>query len=381
MGFSNLLNRPWFLWVLPGSALRGGGGRSLPSLSANFFLFLFYSHWNDLHRIQHRTAANAIHQLRRLPLQFVHGQDRTAPAIRYVCSLGLWCSCLCQWLERIWELSMWVRMARCHGRDGVIRQAGGGKGVSVTPSTLQLEANLRLHGAFHRGRMRAWSVVSFEEDGMSFSRSLRRMKTAMVASGWFFLGGSILLTIFHLPSFLPSHLPQSLTVDGYYHYEKPADFHHVCDLTNWAVPLAYATFGMQVVLWFFETVFGLYTFLYLDQESLNEPMFEWGRRAYNWRLGNDPTGTTPVTQSKNYRARTDGASSPDGARSENSRGVGRRGQAYGDEEAQDEMSEVHSQASLGNRGRRGATYGQDDQVNEAEEESGWHLREDPSTRA
>jgi len=138
---------------------------------------------------------------------------------------------------------------------------------------------------------------------------------------------------------------------------------------------------MQVVLWFFETVFGLYTFLYLDQESLNEPMFEWGRRAYNWRLGNDPTGTTPVTQSKNYRARTDGASSPDGARSENSRGVGRRGQAYGDEEAQDEMSEVHSQASLGNRGRRGATYGQDDQVNEAEEESGWHLREDPSTRA
>lgn len=108
-------------------------------------------------------------------------------------------------------------------------------------------------------------------------------------------------------------------------------------------------------------------------------MFEWGRRAYNWRIGAETNGTSSSAAgntSRNYRASANnGSTSPNG--------VGRRGYNNDEEAGHDgEMSEVHSQASLGNRGRRGATYGQDDEVDEdVHEESGWHLREDPSTRA
>ncbi|PWN46623.1 hypothetical protein IE53DRAFT_391212 [Violaceomyces palustris] len=177
--------------------------------------------------------------------------------------------------------------------------------------------------------------------------------------------------------------------DGYNHDPKPSDFEHACDLINWAVPLAYATFGVQVLLWAFETVFGLYTFLLLDQESLNEPHFEWGRRAYNYQHSpnhqRSRSITAPVANASprgsaagagagaaagaaaaSYRAigRRSPPSRPD---SENGGGGGgRRGAAYNDdnhEEANSEMGESRASipVSLGSRGRRGAAYGGLDQ--------------------
>jgi len=171
--------------------------------------------------------------------------------------------------------------------------------------------------------------------------------------------------------------------DGYLHYPKPDDFHHVCDLTNWVVPLAYATFGMQVLLWFFETAFGLYTFLYLDQESLNEPHFAWGRRAYDYRTGANQSGS--AGRGNAYRARAvpaEGESAAAGAAT----GTGRRGATYNDpERGSEEMAEEPSDRprSLGARGRRG--YDEEDQGNEVTEadrnpndasNDRWHLREE-----
>ncbi|KAK0553205.1 hypothetical protein OC846_000028 [Tilletia horrida] len=155
--------------------------------------------------------------------------------------------------------------------------------------------------------------------------------------------------------------------DGYYHYPKPADFQHVCDLINWAVPLAYATFGMQTFLWVFEVAFGAYTFLYLDQDSLSEPHFEWGRRAYNYRYGKD------VTPQSAYRART-GRGADDGEYVEEgetvaARGTGRRGAGYG-APTEPEMTQ-NAPSGLGARGRAG--YGADAHE---DEEGGWHLRQE-----
>ena len=33
--------------------------------------------------------------------------------------------------------------------------------------------------------------------------------------------------------------------DGYYHYKKPDDWNHLCDMVNWLVGMSYATFGVQ----------------------------------------------------------------------------------------------------------------------------------------
>lgn len=205
--------------------------------------------------------------------------------------------------------------------------------------------------------------------------------------------------------------------DGYYHYPKPADFNHVCDLINWAVPLAYATFGVQVLLWFFETAFGLYTFLLLDQESFNEPHFAWGRRAYDWK--HSQGNHRGSTGSNTYRARAVAAGAGAGAGagaaagaagSPNGNGRGRRGAAYNDPEAADseqgyegqhhdggeselaeEMTESeHGRSagplSLGRRGRRG--YADEESVesghtggtrsqggHERGDSEAWHLRE------
>ncbi|CAO1622645.1 unnamed protein product [Parajaminaea phylloscopi] len=199
--------------------------------------------------------------------------------------------------------------------------------------------------------------------------------------------------------------------DGYLHYSKPSDFEHVCDLINWAVPLAYATFGVQVFLWLFETAFGLYTFLLLDQESLNEPHFAWGRRAYNWKHSARSGHRGSTGSGNTYRARAvaagagagaaAGASGPDGA---SPTGRGRRGAAYNDpeamtdgpashrpehEEADSELAEEmteseHSRGplALGRRGRRG--YADEESVVSASdgrrsqggaESEGWHLRD------
>lgn len=201
--------------------------------------------------------------------------------------------------------------------------------------------------------------------------------------------------------------------DGYYHYTKPSDFNHVCDLINWAVPLAYATFGIQVLLWFFETAFGLYTFLLLDQDSLNEPHFSWGRRAYDWKysLRSGQRGSTGSGNSYRARAVATGGGAAAGAGAAGVKGSrlspngrGRRGAAYNDPEAimEDQRSELpkrddsdselaeemteseHSRSplALGRRGRRG--YADQESVvsasdsrrsdGHAESES-WHLRD------
>lgn len=211
--------------------------------------------------------------------------------------------------------------------------------------------------------------------------------------------------------------------DGYYHYPRPDDYNHVCDLINWAVPLAYATFGVQVLLWFFETSFGLYTFLLLDQESFNEPHFTWGRRAYDWKhSGLSHSGSGGANT---YRARAVAAGAGAGAVGAGAGaaaagnnatyspggngGGGRRGAGYHDpesnfdgeksdyynnnndvpetelmEEEQDDAgsSDRSSRLALGRRGRRG--YADEEAGSEggraysdrnAAESEGWHLRD------
>ncbi|CAD6926913.1 unnamed protein product [Tilletia controversa] len=161
---------------------------------------------------------------------------------------------------------------------------------------------------------------------------------------------------------------ENCVFDGYYHYPKPADFQHVCDLINWAVPLAYATFGAQAFLFCFELAFGAYTFLYLDQDSLSEPHFEWGRRAYNFRYGKGDAAQSTL------RARTDRHGDDHNIETAGetvaARGTGRRGAGYGAPQPEPEMAQ-HAPSGLGSRGRAG--YGAD---YHDEEEGGWHLRQE-----
>ncbi|SPO23998.1 uncharacterized protein UTRI_03461_B [Ustilago trichophora] len=157
--------------------------------------------------------------------------------------------------------------------------------------------------------------------------------------------------------------------DGYWHYEKPANFGHVCDLINYAVGFAYATFGVQVLLFVVEALYGAYIFLFLDQESLNEPHFEWGRRAYNYAqqskqqqrqaaIGRSPVRATALGGAGGAAAaasyRDTGRRSPASSSANSSSGVGRRGMAYNDPEME---SRASAPISLGSRGRRGTAYG------------------------
>lgn len=175
--------------------------------------------------------------------------------------------------------------------------------------------------------------------------------------------------------------------DGYFHQTKPADFNHVCDLINYVVPVAYAAFGVQTLLFVFELMFGLYTFLYLDQESLSEPHFAWGRRAYDYRTGASQTGGAGRRNA--YRARAINAD--EGEQSEvMAAGAGRRGAAYNDpERGSEEMNEVDHDgpATLGSRGRGRRGYIEDDEEDphsaadaysgiDEDEQSGWHLRDE-----
>lgn len=180
---------------------------------------------------------------------------------------------------------------------------------------------------------------------------------------------------------------ENCTFDGYYHYDKPSDFNHVCDLTNWVVPLNYAAFGVQAALFAFELLFGLYTFLYLDQESLSEPHFAWGRRAYDYRTGANQSGS--AGRGNAYRARAINAD--DQSVDSDAPGAGRRGAAYHDEErGSEEMGEAthDGPATLGSRGRGRRGYedeGDEEDPHSAgdayggvedEEQGGWHLREE-----
>ncbi|PWN88441.1 hypothetical protein FA10DRAFT_272832 [Acaromyces ingoldii] len=188
------------------------------------------------------------------------------------------------------------------------------------------------------------------------------------------------------------HGYENCTFDGYFHYPKPADFNHVCDLTNLVVPFNYAAFGVQTLLFVFEALFGLYTFLYLDQESINEPHFAWGRRAYDYRLGANQSGA--AGRGNAYRAR---ATESEGGH----RRSGRRGAEYADpERGSEEMAESAADsrpASLGARGRGRRGYGEGDEeeeerygdgapvtehgqaydgIDDGHTDEGWHLREE-----
>ncbi|PWY98946.1 hypothetical protein BCV70DRAFT_201165 [Testicularia cyperi] len=172
--------------------------------------------------------------------------------------------------------------------------------------------------------------------------------------------------------------------DGYWHYERPDNFGHVCDLINYACAFAYATFGVQVFLFVIELLYGMYLFLLLDQESLNEPHFEWGRRAYNYRqqqqqqqqqrqrgigrnspiraaalggAGGAGAGAAAVSYRDTGRrspGSSDGGSSFAAGSGTGSGGAGRRGAAYADPEME---SRASAPISLGSRGRRGTAYG------------------------
>ncbi|UZJ54765.1 hypothetical protein CBS101457_004085 [Exobasidium rhododendri] len=182
--------------------------------------------------------------------------------------------------------------------------------------------------------------------------------------------------------------------DGYFHYPEPADFMHVCDLTNYVVPLNYATFGVQTFLFLFEFVFGMYTFLYLDQESLSESHFSWGRRAYDYRIGANQSGTNG--RGNAYRARAINADERSVVSGSDNNSGGRRGAAYNDEERQSDMAESlrSGPASLGARGRGRRGYDDENDAEDAnheaydgihreeeeeEDNEGWHLRDEPTT--
>ncbi|KAN0065461.1 hypothetical protein ACQY0O_001297 [Thecaphora frezii] len=153
--------------------------------------------------------------------------------------------------------------------------------------------------------------------------------------------------------------------DGYYHYPKPSDFGHVCDLINYAVPLAYATFGVQVALWAIESLVGAYLFLFLDQESLNEPHFEWGRRAYDYQefqvaksMISVPLRTSAILAPSSRAYRDYGRTSPGSLSNVSSFAGSRSNSRNGPNHGEPDMESRHSQpVSLGSRGRRGAAYG------------------------
>ncbi|KAI5479995.1 hypothetical protein MNV49_002285 [Pseudohyphozyma bogoriensis] len=68
--------------------------------------------------------------------------------------------------------------------------------------------------------------------------------------------------------------------DGYWHYPKPSDFGHVCNLINVDVALAYTTFGLAALQMVVFYTWAIYVLLYLDQEALTEPTNDLGGRAY-----------------------------------------------------------------------------------------------------
>lgn len=161
--------------------------------------------------------------------------------------------------------------------------------------------------------------------------------------------------------------------DGYWHYEKPANFDHVCNLIEYAVGFAYATFGVQAALMSVEFLYGMYIFLFLDQESLNEPHFEWGRRAYNYAqqskqhqrqsaIGRSPrtmavggaggaAGGAGVYRNMGRRSPATESVTSEGT---SERSESRRGAGYNDPDME---SRTSAPVSLGSRGRRGVAYG------------------------
>lgn len=91
--------------------------------------------------------------------------------------------------------------------------------------------------------------------------------------------------------------------NSYYHWKRPSDWGHLCDLINWVVPLAYATFGLQAGFMGFELLFSAYIFFFIDQDVLDEPFFEWGRRAWDSQH-QPPAAISSFNNPMRYRAST-----------------------------------------------------------------------------
>lgn len=146
--------------------------------------------------------------------------------------------------------------------------------------------------------------------------------------------------------------------NGYYHYKKPDDWDHLCDMVNWVVGMAYATFGIQAAFLAFDLLVGLYLFMFVDQDSVSERFYEWGTRA--WEFRHKPHA--PLASVNNpmlYRANPDGR----GATMHNShRGTGvpyGYNEKYSDDATfrDSPISDDWSNSSSSHRSnRRGAVY-------------------------
>lgn len=89
--------------------------------------------------------------------------------------------------------------------------------------------------------------------------------------------------------------------NGYYHWPQPRDWNHLCDMVNWIVGMAYATFGIQVGFLAFDSLVATYMFLFVDQDSLSEPFYEWGTRAWEYRHQPD-AALASTNQPMQYRS-------------------------------------------------------------------------------
>lgn len=91
--------------------------------------------------------------------------------------------------------------------------------------------------------------------------------------------------------------------DGYYHWPKPSDWGHLCDMVNWVVGMAYATFGIQVAFFAFDLFMSMYMFMFVDQDSMSEPFYEWGTRAWEYKHGTK-TPIASMSKPMQYRAKS-----------------------------------------------------------------------------
>ena len=89
--------------------------------------------------------------------------------------------------------------------------------------------------------------------------------------------------------------------DGYYYYPKPSNWNHLCDMVNWLVALCYTTFGLQAGFFAAELFVITYIFLFIDQDTLNEPLYSWGKRGYDYQH-QPPAPISSFNQPMAYRA-------------------------------------------------------------------------------
>lgn len=155
--------------------------------------------------------------------------------------------------------------------------------------------------------------------------------------------------------------------DGYYHYPKPSDWNHLCDIINWIVPMAYATFGIQAAFFGFEVLMLTYMFLFVDQDVVSEPFSEWGQRAYNFQQNAQSTMTS-FNDPMKYRATSNRGMGGASMYQDRGNTYDDKHDRYYDEDAEsserapsrekDDLTDISSEygSSGKHSGRRGAAY-------------------------